>query len=122
MRGAVIWDIGALTDPEKKIPNGPAFIGDESLGYISVALNSSKRLGLDLGMVASSRWNTGGPLIDPSDASMQLLSTSRIVEGPSSKSITIKKPENECDKMNRHTLITSIAILYSASKAIDRAD
>lgn len=119
MRGAVIWDIGALTDPAKMIPEGPAFLGDESLEYISVALNTSKRLGLDLGMVASSSWNAGGPWVDPADASMQLLSTSQIVEGPSSEKIKIEAPENKLGEMNRHTLITSIAIPYSASKMID---
>jgi len=29
MRGAVIWDIGALADPNKMIPGGPAFLGDK---------------------------------------------------------------------------------------------
>ena len=48
MRGAIIWDIGALSDPHKMIPAGPSFLSDTSLTYISLALKTSKKLGLDL--------------------------------------------------------------------------
>ncbi len=37
MRGAFIWDVGALSDPSKMIPAGPAFLGPESLHTISIA-------------------------------------------------------------------------------------
>jgi len=72
MRGALIWDIGSLSDPGKIIPEGPSFLGPESLEYISLALKTSGELGLDLGMVASSSWNAGGEWVDEADASMQL--------------------------------------------------
>jgi len=85
MRGAVIWDIGALADPEKMIPDGPAFLGEQSLEYISLALKTSGKLGLDLGIVASSSWNAGGEWVAASDASMELLSSSQVVEGRSKK-------------------------------------
>ena len=57
MRGAFIWDVGAISDPEKMVPAGPAFLEDESLGYINLALKTGKRLGLDLGLFASSSWS-----------------------------------------------------------------
>src|SRR5690349_2427267 len=53
MRGAFIWDVGAISDPEKMVPAGPAFLESQSLGYISLALKTGKRLGLDLGLFAS---------------------------------------------------------------------
>ncbi|KKK89422.1 hypothetical protein LCGC14_2733270, partial [marine sediment metagenome] len=40
MRGAVIWDIGSLMDPGKMIPEGPAMLGEQSLQYFSLALNT----------------------------------------------------------------------------------
>jgi hypothetical protein len=122
MRGAVVWDIGSLADPEKIIPEGPAFLGKESLKYFSVALKTTKRLGLDLGMVASSSWNAGGDWIDKADASMQLLSTSSIVEGPSTKKITIGIPKSHKGEAKTYSLISSIAIPYSETKEIDYND
>ena len=112
MQGAFIWDVGALADPEKMIPAGPAFLGEESLEYISLALKTGGRLGLNLGMIASSSWNAGGEWIDEADASKELLSTSQIVVGPSKKKITIGKPESRrgeaeiilIDKLHRNTV------------------
>ena len=37
MRGALIWDVGSLMDPDKMIPAGPAMLGDSSLQYFSLA-------------------------------------------------------------------------------------
>ncbi|MCK5465280.1 MAG: hypothetical protein KAI95_19770, partial [Bacteroidales bacterium] len=31
MRGALIWDVGSLMDPDKMIPAGPAMLGEQSL-------------------------------------------------------------------------------------------
>jgi len=87
MRGAIIWDIGALADPSNMIPVGPAFLGHESLEYISLALKTTGRLGLDLGLAVSSSWNAGGEWIDSCDASMQLLCSSQVVEGPGNISV-----------------------------------
>ena len=63
MRGADIWDVRALRDPDKTIPAGPPFLGEESLQAISHAVREAGRLGLSLGMVAASGWNAGGPWI-----------------------------------------------------------
>lgn len=121
MRGAVIWDIGALIDPEKVIAEGPAFLGDKSLEYFSLALNTSNRLGLDLGMVASSSWNAGGEWVEEGDASMQLLSTSQVVEGPSKRRIIIGVPNSSRGEAKVYSLITSMAVPYSEAKLMDTA-
>jgi hypothetical protein len=119
MRGAVIWDIGALADPDKLIPAGPAFLGEQSLEYISLALRTADRLGLDLGLVASSSWNAGGPWVDSTDASMQLLSTSQVVVGPAKQTLTIGTPQTRRGEAGRHTLLTSMAVPYAETKVID---
>jgi hypothetical protein len=119
MQGAFIWDIGAMIDPDKTVPAGPAFLGDESLEYISLALKTAERLGLNLGLITSSSWNAGGPWIEAPDASMQLLNTSHVVEGPSNKKITIGIPKSNRGEAKYYTLVTSIAIPFSENKKID---
>jgi hypothetical protein len=34
VRGALIWDVGSIADPDKMIPAGPEFLGPESLKSI----------------------------------------------------------------------------------------
>ncbi len=119
MQGAFIWDVGALLDPEKQIPAGPQFLGEESLEYISLALVTAGRLGLNMGMIASSSWNAGGDWIDPEDASKELLSTNQILTGPSKRTITIEKPVNRRGEPVRYSLIASVAMPFSESKELD---
>lgn len=119
MQGAFIWDIGALADPEKIIPVGPAFLGQESLEYISLALKTGGRLGLNLGMIASSSWNAGGDWIDEADASKELLGSTQTVTGPSRRKIAIGKPDGLRNETNDFSWISSIAIPHSSSKEID---
>ncbi len=119
MQGAFIWDVGALADPEKTIPVGPPFLGKESLEYISLALKTGGRLGLNLGMIASSSWNAGGDWIGAEDASKELLSSIQTIKGPSRRKITIGKPEGLRNETNDFSRITSIAIPHSKSKEID---
>ena len=119
MRGAFIWDVGALADPGKMIPAGPAFLGKQSLQTISLALKTAGKLGLEMGMIASSSWNAGGDWIGAADASKQLLRTTQVVTGPSRQRIIIGKPKSEVDKANASELISSIAIPHSDSGNID---
>lgn len=93
MRGAIIWDLGSIADPQKTIPAGPAFLGPESLESIHHAMDEADRLGLELGMVAASSWNSGGPWITPDDASKKLLWSKTTVEGPRGFSEILPLPE-----------------------------
>ena len=119
MQGAFIWDVGALADPGKTIPVGPAFLGEKSLEYISLALKTGDRLGLNLGMIASSSWNAGGDWIEESDASKEMLSVNQIVTGSSKKRIIIGKPKSPTGDPKIYSLISSIAIPHSKLKEID---
>ncbi|HJO04580.1 MAG TPA: glycosyl hydrolase [Acidobacteriota bacterium] len=84
LRGPIIWDVGSIADPEKTIPVGPPFLGDESVATIHHAIDEAERLGLDVGLFASSSWNAGGAWIQPEHASKQLLWAERMVSGPAS--------------------------------------
>jgi len=119
MQGAFIWDVGALSDPGKIIPAGPAFLGDKSMGYISLALKTGGHLGLNLGMISSSSWNAGGSWIEEKDASKEMLSVNQIVTGPAKKKIVIGKPKGQTGEPKVYSLISSIAVPHSGSKEID---
>lgn len=92
MRGAIIWDVGSLADPGKSIPAGPAFLGPESLASIHHAMDEAQRLGLELGLFASSSWNAGGPWITPENASKELRWSELKVEGPQEFSAVLPLP------------------------------
>jgi hypothetical protein len=91
--GAIIWDVGSLRDPNKIIPAGPAFLGPESVASISHAIDQAGRLGLELGLFASSSWNAGGAWIEPENASQQLLCSQLPVQGPGRVRTTVPLPE-----------------------------
>ena len=35
LRGPILWDVASIRDPKETVPAGPAFFGEESLGYFS---------------------------------------------------------------------------------------
>jgi hypothetical protein len=82
MSGADIWDVRANADPDKLIPVGPPFLGEESLEAIAHTLKEADRLGLRMGMIAASGWNAGGTWVTPKDAGMGLYHSELSVKGP----------------------------------------
>ena len=100
MSGLEIWDVAAHSDPNKIIPVGAAFLGPESVKLIRHALSEGKRLGLNIGMVASSGWNAGGTWVRPDWAQKHLYSSSHEVTGPADIAIELPFPEvpAECPK------------------------
>jgi hypothetical protein len=105
MRGAIIWDLGSIADPGKIIPAGPAFLGPESLAAIHHAMDEATRLGLELGMVASSSWNAGGPWITPPDSGKELRWSERKVTGPAEFSEVLPLPEKARDPYEEVALL-----------------
>jgi hypothetical protein len=93
MRGGIIWDIGSIADPNKIIPVGPQFLGPESLKSIHHTMDEAQRLGLELGIFASSSWNAGGTWITPEDGSKSLLWSELGVTGSSEFSGTLPLPK-----------------------------
>jgi hypothetical protein len=94
LRGPILWDVASIRDPEKTVPAGPAFLGDESVDLMHHALDEASRLGLEAGLFASSSWNAGGPWIGPELASKQLAWTDLEVSGPGTFSDVIQDPED----------------------------
>ena len=93
MRGADIWDFRSIRDPDKKIPAGPPFLGEESLQTISHVIRQADRLGLSLGMVAASGWNAVGPWITPTNAGMGLFHSELMANGPAIFARVLPFPE-----------------------------
>ncbi len=90
--GLDIFDIGA-EDPNKIVPEGNKFLGRESVDAIVYAVNEAKRVGLELGLIASSSWNAGGDWVTPEYAAMLLYKSEIIVEGPSEYNGILPFPE-----------------------------
>jgi len=82
MSGAEIWDVLCLNNKLGAVPAGPAFLGPESVKAISFAIDEANRLGLRLGLVASSSWNAGGSWVTPDWGLKRLVFTETTVKGP----------------------------------------
>ncbi len=116
MRGALIWDVGSISDPTKMIPAGPAFLGNESLASIHHAMAEADRLGLEIGLFASSSWNAGGSWITPKDGSKALLWSELKVKGPQEFSAVLPLPDKISD---RFTEVSLMAVPSSANQSVE---
>lgn len=81
IRCVYIFDVGAQ-DPNKVVPDGPAFMGPESVRGIVHAVKEAKRVGLEIGLIISSSWNAGGPWVKPEHASVALHQSTTRAKGP----------------------------------------
>ncbi|MES2981523.1 MAG: glycosyl hydrolase [Verrucomicrobiota bacterium] len=115
MRGAIIWDLGSISDPEKIFPEGQAFFGSESIKTIHHAMDEAERLGLELGFVASSSWNAGGTWITPENASKALIWSEQTVKGPSEFSAILPLPEKASEHFQN---IAVMAVSDDSNKTI----
>jgi len=93
MGRAEIWDVRAIYNPDGAFGIGPEFMGDESVELIKHALSEGKRLGIKIGMVASSGWNAGGSWVTPEWAAKALYFSKIQVAGPQSFSGALPFPE-----------------------------
>ncbi|MCF7957925.1 MAG: hypothetical protein K9M57_05685 [Phycisphaerae bacterium] len=118
MRGFEIWDIGVLRGKEL-VPEGPAFLGEESLKTIKHAMTEAKRLGLELNMIAASSWNAGGAWIQKSDGSKRIASSSVDVTGPKKFDQVLPLP---CESETYHYDVSVLAVPQSADKKISSLD
>jgi len=99
MSGAEIWDIGIIRpNPDAPMPAGPAFLGPESLKAVNHVIDEADRLGLHLGMVASSSWNAGGSWIEPKDGMKGLYQSEISVSGPARISQVLPFPSTRAPK------------------------
>lgn len=117
MRGAVIWDMGALIDPEGIIPQGPPFLGPKSVASIHHVIDEADRLGLEMGLSAASSWNAGGPWIKAADGSQTVAWTSKEVVGPKAISLAMTPP-----KQAKAPTTTLAVIAVPGESAVIRPD
>ena len=93
MGRAEIWDVEARNNTNGAFGIGPEFMGDESVELIKYTLSEGKRLGIKIGMVASSGWNAGGSWVTPDWAAKALYSSELKVTGPQIFSGTLPFPD-----------------------------
>jgi hypothetical protein len=125
LRGGEIWDVAAAADPDGRVPAGPAFLGPGSARLIAHAIREADRLGLRIGLVASSGWNAGGSWIPPEHAGKGLYQSATPVTGPKRFHEGLPLPElpELCprDEHGRPIFLREVAVLAvpgDASKTI----
>jgi hypothetical protein len=115
MRGGEIWDVAAYADPDGRVPAGPPFLGPESTRLIVHAIHEADRLGLEIGIVASSGWNAGGSWIPPEHAGKGLYHSATAVTGPKQVQLELPLPDlpKECprDASGRPVYLREVAVL-----------
>ncbi len=119
MRGAIIWDLGSIADPQKIIPEGQAFFGSESIKAIHHVMEEAERLELEIGLVGSSSWNSGGTWITPENGSKVLLCSELKVDGPREFSEILPLPQ----KVTEHYQdIAVMAVPETSNKTVASAE
>jgi (4-O-methyl)-D-glucuronate---lignin esterase len=101
MGGYDIWDISPVVDEKNVVPDGPPFMGEESLDAIVYAIKEAGRFGLDIGITYSSGWNAGGPWTTPEHSTMGLFRSFKTVTGPGIFDDVLEFPELP-DKYNNN--------------------
>ncbi|MGQ9800624.1 MAG: glycosyl hydrolase [Candidatus Saccharicenans sp.] len=115
LRGGEIWDVAAAADPDGRVPAGPAFLGSESRRLIAHAIREADRLGLRIGLVASSGWNAGGSWVTPEYAGKALYHSEIAVNGPKRFNEILPLPDlpELCprDEQGRPLFLREVAVL-----------
>ncbi|WP_332914145.1 glycosyl hydrolase [Algoriphagus boritolerans] len=91
--GLQIWDTEAMRNPDGFVPNGPPFLGVESVKAIHHAIKEAERLELELGLICASGWNSGGAWVTPEMASKNLFHAGIVVSGPGQIKKSLPFPE-----------------------------
>lgn len=120
MRGGEIWDVAAMADPDKQVPAGPEFLGPESTRLIVHAIREADRLGMEIGIVASSGWNAGGSWVTPEHAGKALYHSATTVSGPSRFQAKLPMPNipPSCprDKAGQPLYLREVAVMAVPGK------
>ncbi|WP_247235690.1 glycosyl hydrolase [Telluribacter sp. SYSU D00476] len=92
--GVDIFEIGLppASDPNGIIPAGPAYMGDESLDVIEMAIKEAGKLDLEVGLNLASSWNAGGSWVQPKHAAKTLYFSKTPLSGNQSASLKLPFP------------------------------
>ena len=129
MGRAEIWDVSTVHNKDGVAGEGPQFLGDESVDFIKHALSEGKRLGIKIGMIASSGWNAGGSWVTPDWATKALFSSEIEIKGgqkiqmdlPFPK-VTESCPKDKSGKPLWHKEVSVIAVPKNDTKKINSLD
>ena len=92
--GLDLFEIGAKEwYNDGVIPAGPAFLSEESLADIKIAVEKAGELGLEVGFNTASSWNAGGNWIPPKYAAKSLYFSELQVTGPKKVEQQLPFPE-----------------------------
>ncbi|MDR3232208.1 MAG: hypothetical protein LBT46_00825, partial [Planctomycetaceae bacterium] len=124
---AEIWDVAAMHNPGM-IPAGGSFMGDESVSLIKHALSEGKRLGMRIGIIASSGGNAGGSWVTPDWATKTLCFSEYQVDGGKKVSVKLPFPKLpvRCPKKDDGTPVfykeaAVLAVPYKEDKTLDNS-
>jgi hypothetical protein len=92
--GVDIFEIGLppASDPNGIIPAGPAYMGDESLDVIEMAIKEAGKLDLEVGLNLASSWNAGGSWVKPKYAAKTLYFSKTPVSGTTAAKVKLPFP------------------------------
>ncbi len=92
--GVDIFEIGLppASDPNGIIPAGPAYMGDESLDVIEMAIKEAGKLNLEVGLNLASSWNAGGSWVKPEYAAKTLYFSKTPVSGNTARKVKLPFP------------------------------
>ncbi|HEX8546972.1 MAG TPA: glycosyl hydrolase [Cytophagaceae bacterium] len=92
MGGFDIWDVSCMQDEDSIVPSGEPFMSDKYTDAIAHAITEATRLGLDIGLVISSGWNSGGAWTTAENATMAIYRSVQVVKGPRKVSVNLPLP------------------------------
>lgn len=102
--GFTIFEIGSYDTV--LVGTGPAYLGDESLQTIKLAIEEAGKLGLEVGLNTASSWNAGGNWLTPKHAAKSVYQSKISLVGGSSKAVKIPYPDiSENDPRGRKRMI-----------------
>lgn len=91
--GAILVDAnGSDQGGNTGVPSGPLFGSPQWVKLYLFALDTAKKLGLEISLNATSGWNLGGPGVSPQDAAKVLTFSRQIVEGGGERSMRLAMP------------------------------
>ncbi|MFC5411130.1 glycosyl hydrolase [Larkinella bovis] len=98
--GVDLFEIGLppASDPNGIIPAGPAFMSDESLRNIHLAIREAGQLGLEVGLNLASSWNAGGSWVKPQHAAKTIYFSKTTLGGTGHQSVKLPFPTITPDK------------------------
>ena len=91
--GAILVDAnGSDQGGNAGVPAGPLFGTPQWVKLYLFALDTAKKLGLEISLNATSGWNLGGPGVGPQDGAKVLTFSRQIVEGGGLRSVQLAMP------------------------------